>query len=113
MVGAAAAAIDAVRRVVTESGRSPLWSLLGWMAMLAGFMILSFYVVVAGWSFSYLWKMVTGQLGGSGVDDMVAIFVANNENPFNLGFWSTLVTLATMLIVGKGYRRALSAASAG
>ncbi|MCE8025628.1 sodium-dependent transporter [Billgrantia aerodenitrificans] len=94
--------IDAVRRVVTESGRSPLWSLLGWMAMLAGFMILSFYVVVAGWSFSYLWKMLTGQLAGSGVDDMVAIFVGNNENPFNLGFWSTLVTLLTMLIVGKG-----------
>jgi neurotransmitter:Na+ symporter, NSS family len=94
--------IDAVRRVVTESGRSPLWSLLGWMAMLAGFMILSFYVVVAGWSFSYLWKMVTGQLAGSNVDDMVAIFAANNANPFNLGFWSTLVTLLTMLIVGKG-----------
>ncbi|MDI5985796.1 sodium-dependent transporter [Halomonas sp. M4R5S39] len=94
--------IDAVRRVVAESGRSPGWSLLGWMAMLCGFMILSFYVVVAGWSFSYLWKMISGGLAGSGVDDMVAIFVANNENPLNLGFWSTLVTLATMLIVGKG-----------
>ncbi|QOR38635.1 sodium-dependent transporter [Billgrantia diversa] len=94
--------IDAVRRVVTESGRSSAWSLLGWMAMLCGFMILSFYVVVAGWSFSYLWKMLTGGLAGSGVEDMAAIFVANNENPLNLGFWSTLVTLATMLIVGKG-----------
>ena len=94
--------IDAVRRVVTESGRSSAWSLLGWMAMLAGFMILSFYVVVAGWSFSYLWKMLTGGLAGTGVDDMVAIFVANNENPLNLGFWSTLVVVLTMLIVGKG-----------
>ncbi|MBB3331119.1 NSS family neurotransmitter:Na+ symporter [Halomonas campaniensis] len=94
--------IDAVRRVVTESGRTSAWSLLGWMAMLCGFMILSFYVVVAGWSFSYLWKMLTGGLAGSGVDDMVAIFVANNENPWNLGFWSTLVTLATMFIVGRG-----------
>lgn len=99
--------IDAVRRVVTESGRSPLWSLLGWMAMLCGFMILSFYVVVAGWSFSYLWKLLSGGLSGAGVGDMEAIFVANNENPWNLGFWSTLMTLATMFIVGKGVQKGI------
>ncbi len=94
--------IDAVRRVVNESGRTSAWSLLGWMAMLCGFMILSFYAVVAGWSFAYLWKMLTGVFAGAGADDMVGIFVANNDNPLNLGFWSTLVVVATMLIVGKG-----------
>ncbi|MBB3229639.1 sodium-dependent transporter [Halomonas stenophila] len=94
--------IDAIRRVAGESGASPVWSLLGWMAMLCGFMILSFYVVVAGWSFAYLWKMLSGGLAGSSVDEMAAIFGANNESPLNLGFWSTLVTVATMAIVGKG-----------
>ncbi|ATJ83072.1 sodium-dependent transporter [Halomonas beimenensis] len=94
--------IDAIRRVAAESKASPVWSLLGWMAMLCGFMILSFYVVVAGWSFSYLWKMLSGGLAGSSVDEMAAIFGANNESPLNLGFWSTLVTVATMAIVGKG-----------
>ncbi|UYG06170.1 sodium-dependent transporter [Halomonas sp. M4R1S46] len=94
--------IDAIRRVAGEAGASPVWSLLGWMAMLCGFMILSFYVVVAGWSFAYLWKMLSGGLAGSSVDEMAAIFGANNESPLNLGFWSTLVTIATMAIVGKG-----------
>ena len=94
--------IDAVRRLAAESGRSSGWSLIGWMAMLCGFMVLSFYVVVAGWSFAYLWKMLSGGLAGSGVDDMAAIFVANNENPLSLGFWSTMVTVVTMVIVGKG-----------
>ncbi|MFG6178362.1 sodium-dependent transporter [Halomonas sp. THAF12] len=94
--------IDAIRRVTAESGGRSLWSLLGWMAMACGFMILCFYVVVAGWSFSYLWKMLSGGLAGTSVDDMAAIFGANNESPFNLGFWSTLVTIATMVIVGKG-----------
>ncbi|SDO02641.1 sodium-dependent transporter [Vreelandella arcis] len=99
--------VDAIRRVVNESGRSSAWSLIGWMAMLCGFMILSFYVVVAGWSFSYLWKMLTGGLAGSSVDDMTAVFSANNANPWNLGFWSTLVTLLTMLIVGKGVQEGI------
>ncbi|RUR29911.1 sodium-dependent transporter [Vreelandella nanhaiensis] len=99
--------IDAIRRVVNESGRSSVWSLLGWMAMLCGFLILSFYVVVAGWSFSYLWKMLTGSLVGTSVDDMAAVFGANNANPLNLGFWSTLVTLITMVIVGKGVQEGI------
>ncbi|MGO1602919.1 MAG: sodium-dependent transporter, partial [Halomonas sp.] len=77
--------VDAIRRVINESGRSSAWSLIGWMAMLCGFTILSFYVVVAGWSFSYLWKMLTGGLEGSSVDDMAAVFGANNANPLNLG----------------------------
>lgn len=94
--------IDAIRRVVGESGRGSAWSLLGWMAMLCGFLILSFYVVVAGWSFSYLWKMLSGGLAGSSVEEMAAIFGANNASPLNLGAWSTLVTVATMVIVGKG-----------
>lgn len=94
--------VDAIRRVVSESGGSRWWSLLGWMAMLCGFMVLSFYVVVAGWSFAYLWKMLSGGLVGSSVDDMAAIFSANNASPLNLGLWSTLVTVATMVIVGKG-----------
>ncbi len=94
--------IDAIRRVVGESGRGSAWSLLGWMAMLCGFLILSFYVVVAGWSFAYLWKMLSGGLAGSSVEEMAALFAANNESPLNLGFWSTLVTVATMVIVGKG-----------
>ncbi|MGP9630630.1 sodium-dependent transporter [Halomonas sp. AOP42-C1-46] len=99
--------VDAIRRVINESGRSSAWSLIGWMAMLCGFTILSFYVVVAGWSFSYLWKMLTGGLEGSSVDDMAAVFGANNANPLNLGFWSTLVTLLTMLIVGKGVQKGI------
>ncbi|CBV42146.1 sodium-dependent transporter [Halomonas elongata] len=94
--------IDAIRRMANESGRSSAWSLLGWMAMLCGFMILCFYVVVAGWSFAYLWKMISGGLAGSSVDDMAAIFSANNANPWSLGAWSTLVAVTTMVIVGKG-----------
>ena len=99
--------IDAIRRVARESGRGGLWSLVGWMAMLCGFMILSFYVVVAGWSFSYLWKTVTGGLVGSEVGDMAAIFAANNADPLALGGWSTLVTVITLLIVGKGVQQGI------
>ena len=56
--------------------------------MLAKFMILSFYVVVAGWSLAYLWKAISGGLQGGSVEDMAAIFGANNANPLTLGAWA-------------------------
>ncbi|WP_445619415.1 sodium-dependent transporter [Kushneria sp. Sum13] len=99
--------VEAVKRVVAESGGASGWAVLGWMSMICGFMILSFYVVVAGWSLSYLWKAISGSLNAESVEGMAAIFNANNENPLNLGFWSTLVTLITMLIVGKGVQEGI------
>lgn len=99
--------VDAIRRMAQASGRSRLWAGFGWMAMLCGFMILSFYVVVAGWSVAYLWKALSGGLDGTSVGDFAAIFENNNANPWNLGFWSTLVTIATMAIVGLGVHKGI------
>ena len=37
-------------------GRSTGWSIVGWLGMVAGFIILSYYIVVAGWSLDYTLK---------------------------------------------------------
>ncbi|HAW21803.1 MAG TPA: sodium-dependent transporter, partial [Pseudomonas sp.] len=54
--------IDAIGRAARENGSSPLWKGVGGMAMAAGFLILCFYVVVAGWAFAYTVKMLDGSL---------------------------------------------------
>ena len=36
------------------------WSLVGWLGVVAGFIILSFYIVVAGWAMDYTLKSVAG-----------------------------------------------------
>ena len=38
------------------------WELVGWMGILAGVLILSFYSVIAGWTLSYIIKSITGSL---------------------------------------------------
>ncbi len=40
-----------------QGGRSP-WSVVGWMGVIGGFVILSYYVVVAGWAADYTLKSV-------------------------------------------------------
>ncbi|MTZ14279.1 sodium-dependent transporter [Pseudomonas sp. JL972] len=94
--------IDAIGRVVRENDGNPAWKLVGGMAMLAGFLILCFYVVVAGWAFSYTWKMLDGSLAAPSVEALGQVFEAHNADPWALGGWSLLVALLTLWIVGKG-----------
>ncbi|WP_120994078.1 sodium-dependent transporter [Stutzerimonas urumqiensis] len=94
--------LDAIGRVVRENNGNPAWKAVGGMAMLAGFMILCFYVVVAGWAFAYTWKMLDGSLAAPSVEALGAVFESHNANPWALGGWSVLVALLTLLIVGKG-----------
>ncbi|WP_106477183.1 sodium-dependent transporter [Phytohalomonas tamaricis] len=99
--------VDALKRLARESQRSELWSLVGWVAMLCGFLILCFYVVVAGWAFSYVWKTLSGGLGLPSVEAYGALFEATNSNVWTLGGWSTLVTVLTMVIVGRGVQEGI------
>lgn len=38
------------------------WWITGFLAILASYIILTFYMVVAGWTFEYLWQSITGDL---------------------------------------------------
>lgn len=80
------------------------WVMVGGLGVLAGFAILSFYSVVAGWTVGYLFKAVTGRLNFAGVETAQAAFGAFVENPV----WSigchALFMLSTMYIVYHGIR---------
>ena len=51
--------------------RNPLWQLVGWAGVICGFVILSYYGIVAGWSIKYFVSSFTGLMdvaadGGAG-----------------------------------------------
>ena len=55
------------------------WWLVGAMGVLAGFVILSFYSVVAGWAMAYFFKTLSGGLGAG--TDFVDAFVGHISSP--------------------------------
>ena len=69
------------------------WKWVGYLGVLTGVGILSFYGVVAGWTFGYIFKMLFGNVGGFGS------FVAN---PFLEIFLFGLFMVFTTLIVYGG-----------
>ncbi|MCH2136937.1 MAG: sodium-dependent transporter [Phycisphaerales bacterium] len=59
MIGRAAQAqpVEAFKRL---QGGPTAWASVGWLGVVAGFLIASFYIVVAGWSMDYTLKSVAG-----------------------------------------------------
>ena len=77
------------------------WWLTGALAILASYLILSFYMVVAGWTFEYFIQSVTGQLysGVSAIsqEGMDTSF-RNRMSEYISGSWEPLI--ATYIMIG-------------
>jgi NSS family neurotransmitter:Na+ symporter len=52
--------INTMKALAQKAGANPLWVIIGWMGAIAGFLILSFYSVIAGWALSYTVDMANG-----------------------------------------------------
>lgn len=84
---------------VSLSGKR--WGLVGLLGVLCGFMILSFYNVVAGWAFGYFLHMVTGDF------DVAKDFVGYTVDFWDNLFYSMTFMLATALIVVGGVQKGI------
>ncbi|WP_018872873.1 sodium-dependent transporter [Thioalkalivibrio sp. ALJ16] len=97
----------AARAVARESGAHDLWQLVGWLGLLAAFLILGFYVVITGWAFAYVQKAASGAFAGAGGDTVAALFAGLTGSPGEMLAWSTLVVVLAFAIVALGLRRGL------
>lgn len=94
---------DAVGAFMKLSPGKKWWG-IGALAILASYLILSFYMVVAGWTLEYLWQSITGNLyapvAGSetAADPMAASFHAR-MGEYITGSWKPLVMTYIMIAV--------------
>ena len=54
--------ISTMQVLAKEQGASGFWQIVGWSGVFAGFLILSFYSVIAGWAMSYVIESASGPL---------------------------------------------------
>ncbi|RUO81291.1 sodium-dependent transporter [Idiomarina tyrosinivorans] len=100
----------AAKAVAEESERSSYWQIAGWLGMLTGFLVLSFYAVIAGWSLAYVSKSAQGLFQQQGADSINQIFADLLSSPAELTLWQTIIIASTVLVVGKGIRNGLERA---
>jgi NSS family neurotransmitter:Na+ symporter len=96
--------VAAFRTLAADLGASPAWSLVGWMGVLTGFLILSFYSVVAGWAFAYVWKAAAGDFVNLGASQSAAQFAGLLASPWQLLAWHSVFMLLCWLVVVRGVR---------
>lgn len=102
--------INTMRTLAVEEGCSPNWQYLGWLGMVAGFVILSFYSVVAGWTLAYIFRTGSGTFSGATADGVKAIFNELIADPERLLAWHTLFMVLTAVVVARGVKSGLEQA---
>src|SRR5690606_35778073 len=92
-----------------ETGRSG-WRVVGGLGVVTGFLILSFYSVIAGWTLSYIFHSASGAFRNAGADTVGAIFQSLVGNELATGAWHTLFMALTIGVVVLGVEQGLERA---
>ena len=93
-----------------EQAPNQPWYLVGWMGMIAGGLILSFYSVVGGWILSYLYRALTFQLAGKELD-FGDLFNSLIQNPWEVVLAQGAFILINVFIVRAGIKGGIEVAS--
>ena len=87
MIGRAGQASSAVNSQIDLAQRSNVskgWSSGAWFGMIASFLIVSFYCVVAAWVLNYLIRFLGNGFTGLSVEEIAGQFPAMLDDPINL-----------------------------
>lgn len=94
--------INAMLTLADEAKASSAWHYAGWLGVISGFLILSYYSVIAGWSMAYILKMGGGFMSHASAETAQAAFLDLKASPDVQFIWHTLFMVGTMLIVSQG-----------
>ena len=87
------------------------WTMVGWLGVTAGFVILSYYCVVAGWAVDYLWLAIKGTFGGKHIQEVPELFNSLLASDLSQLFWQAVFMGATVWIVLGGVSNGLERAN--
>lgn len=97
--------INTMRDLTQESGSARHWAGIGWMGVVAGILILSFYSVIGGWSLHYIFAMAAGQFVDADGPAVESVFAGLLANKTALTSWHSLFMLLTGSVVALGVTR--------
>ena len=83
------------------------WYLIGLMGVVAAFMILAFYTVVAGWTLEYVYQSFTGNLVGKGTTELSNMFDSFRAGSVRPIIWFLIFMGFTGWIVISGIKNGI------
>ena len=105
-----ASPISTMRQLAREENSSPAWALIGYSGVVAGFLILSFYSVIAGWALAYVFQAAGGGLNNVSAAGAEVLFGDLIGSPVQLLIWHSVFIVMTIAVVARGVRQGLERA---
>lgn len=103
--------VHTMRRLAEQDGHSTHWQIIGWLGMLAGVMILSFYVVISGWTAAYLMDSLFNTFQGFDGTSAKDHFNRLVDSPWRLLAWHTLMVVLVAWVILRGVNRGIEQAT--
>jgi NSS family neurotransmitter:Na+ symporter len=100
---------EAMRAVALSAGRSARWSIVGFMGVIVGYLIATYYSVIAGWTLVYIFKAANG-FDGAAAANVAQQFDELQASPGTMTIWHTVFICIALVIVGRGLRRGIERA---
>jgi neurotransmitter:Na+ symporter, NSS family len=95
--------VHGMQLLARKANASRFWTLLGAMGVLTGFLILSYYSVVASWVLAYVFESALGTFSDASAEQVNSFFTQDLlSNPLKLVFWHSVFMLMTMIVVARG-----------
>jgi len=102
--------VNTMRELAREEGLSPYWQVIGIMGMIAGFLILSYYSVIAGWTLAYILRAGSGAFVGASAEEISGIFTKFISDPERLLAWHTIFMAMCVVVISRGVQSGLEKA---
>lgn len=99
--------VTTMRLLGEEESGLGYWGWVGVMGVIAGFLILSFYSVVAGWAVAYVFLGGAGAFEGAAPARIAEIYAGVAGSPLAAGLWHTAFLAGTVFVVACGVERGL------
>ena len=97
--------INSMKDLISEHHINRSWLSIGWLGVVAGLLILSFYAVIAGWALKYIFLLASGDLQSASGESASAVFSSLLSDPQGLIFWQTIFLFLCVIVVMGGVKK--------
>ena len=102
--------ITSMQLLGKEETGSQSWKIVGFIGLFAGFLILSYYSVIAGWTLHYFTLSVTDGFGELDTNQVNLLFSELTSSISTQAIFHTFFMLMTIIIIARGIKNGLEKA---
>ncbi len=103
--------VVSIAALSSSFGADGRWRFVGFLGVLTGFLILTFYSVIGGWTLGYAWQTAVDGLAGESADAARLRFDAFLAAPLRMTMFHGIFMASTAFVIARGVTRGIETAS--